>query len=130
MTDRLVVPATAADLLDAMYALTRHWRKTLLDPSTYDDMCRASDDGRVVGGLTHLRNWGVHDAVVLSDFTDRVGKYFYDHYGCWVWQANAGTGNDELSTMYHHAVADREVRLSLKGVRRFLFEALPARLSH
>jgi hypothetical protein len=70
----------------------------------------------------------VHHAVVLSDFTDRVAEHYYDHYGCWVWYADAQGGSDDLSSNYGDSIADKEVLVTLPAVRRFCFEQLPARL--
>jgi hypothetical protein len=127
-TDALRVLTTAADALDALYSLTRLWRGGLLSEQAYDDACRDAGTGRAVGGLTYLRGRAVHQAVVLSDFTDRVAEYFYDHYGCWVWRQVSDIGATELAVMYRDSVAGAEVRVTTEQVRQFLLEDLPARL--
>jgi hypothetical protein len=141
-TDRLDVPATAADLLDALYALTRYWRG--LDTNKYDDACRSSEDGKIVGGLTHLRGEVVHHAVVKqnhsSDDGEAVDKVslvqtaanlentyperYYAHYGSWNWYANAG-GGGETGEMYREHVAGREVMTTLDAITRFALHHLP-----
>lgn len=127
-TDTIRVRATAADTLDALYSPTRLWRGTLLSGAAYDGACRETDSGRVVAGLTHLRGRAVHHAVVLSDFTDRVAEYYYDHYGCWVWRSVTPPDSSELATDYSQVVADQEVRVTIESVRQFLFAELPANL--
>lgn len=105
-TDLLHAPAAAADLLDALYALTRFWRDQGADQ--YDTACQASDAGRVVGGLTHLRGQAVHHAVVAGNFADHVAEHYYDHFGSWVWYADAAGGGD-IAAMYQSHVANREI---------------------
>lgn len=126
-TDPVRVLSTAADTLDAVYALTRLWRGTLLSKPRYDAACREEEGGRIVAGLTHLRGRAVHHAVVLSDFTDRVAQYYYDHYGCWVWRS-VTSSSDELAAMYSQHVAGQEVRVTIEPVRQFLLSDLPTRL--
>lgn len=128
-SDALRVLSAAADALDAAYSLTRLWRGELLSQQVYDDACRDTASGRAVGGLTYLRGRAVHQAVVLSDFTGRVAKYFYDHYGCWVWRSVPDLGTTEVAVMYSDTVAGTEVRVTTDQVRQFLFEDLPERLN-
>ena len=121
--DRLLVPAIAADYLDALYGLTRLWRDEFLGSSVYDPFCAESADGRVVEGLTYLRGQGIHRAVVLSKLGG-VADYYYDHYNCWTWIADAPLTGMKVSGSYQQHFADREVRITMDSAERFCM-ALP-----
>jgi hypothetical protein len=126
-TDSLVVPAAAADLVAALYDLTRYWRDQ--DTARYDELCRSSDDGKTVGGLTHLRGQATHHAVVTSAFTDAYAERYYDHYGCWTWYADAAVTRDEIAEMYRDHVAGKDAAATLPAVTRFSLHTLSEALS-
>jgi hypothetical protein len=61
---------------------------------------------------------------VASNFADRVAEHYYDHFGSWIWYADAG-GSGAIANMYQEHVAGREVMTTLDPVMQFALNDLP-----
>ena len=83
-------PDAVAAALDALYDLWEFWAARLaLTFRQENDTVRGDASAETAAALVHARGAKSHTYVEFGEFTDTYAERYYDHYGCWRWQAHS-----------------------------------------
>lgn len=121
-------PDAVARVLDALYDLWELWKSTSsLTRKAQDVAVRGDFDGETAAALVHARGAKTHTHVEFGDFTDRIAERFYDHFGCWCWQAYSDPRAvfSQRDSWYETHVANQEVLPPLEAAVRWMEHVLP-----
>ena len=120
-TDPHAFPDAVAGGLDALYDLWEFWSKVAgLNMRSEDAAVSGDADGEVAAALVHARGSKSHALVEFGDLTNTYAERYYDHYGCWRWQAHTDPRFPRRDRWYRMHVANQEVSTPLAAAARWL----------